>query len=152
MIPRPKRSLPRTLLDDRLFIPTFAFPLSGAENVLRGRAFRITVGKHVDKLLDTTRLVGTLNLRNKTSQDSETLEPQMEEIVEAINDLTRVMIALNGEFSSKAEAVRKLAELSIPPTRIAKILAMSSSDVSSTLAKAKKKQNQAAKTTAEGEA
>jgi hypothetical protein len=46
------------------------------------------------------------------------------EIVDAINDLTRVMIALNGKFETKAEAVRKMNELSIPPARIAAILAM----------------------------
>jgi hypothetical protein len=61
------------------------------------------------------------------------------DVVEAINDLTRVTIALMGEFGSKAEAVRKLHELAIPPGRIAAILAMNPRDVASTLAKAKKK-------------
>jgi hypothetical protein len=61
------------------------------------------------------------------------------ELVDAIHDLTRVMIALNGSLGSKSEAVRKLNELSIPPGRIAAILAMDSKDVSSTLAKAKKR-------------
>jgi hypothetical protein len=46
------------------------------------------------------------------------------EVVDAINDLTRVMIALNGKFATKADAVRALVELAIPPTRIAAILAM----------------------------
>jgi DNA-binding MarR family transcriptional regulator len=62
-----------------------------------------------------------------------------EEIVEAINDLTRVTIALHGEFASKAEAVRKLHELAIPSGRIAKILAMKQPDVTSTIAKLKKR-------------
>ncbi len=46
------------------------------------------------------------------------------EVVEAINDLTRVFIAINGKFENRAQAVRRLSALSIPPTRIAAILAM----------------------------
>lgn len=61
------------------------------------------------------------------------------DVVEAIVDLTRVTIALDGNFGSKAEAIRKLSELSIPPSRIAAILSMPTGDVSSSLAKAKKK-------------
>lgn len=61
-----------------------------------------------------------------------------EEVVSAINDLTRVIIALNGGFSSKSEAVRKLYELSIPSGRIASILAMTQPDVASIISKAKK--------------
>ena len=61
-------------------------------------------------------------------------------IVDAINDLTRVTIALSGKMTTKSEAIRKLNELSIPPGRIAAILAMKSPDVASVLAKEKKKQ------------
>jgi DNA-directed RNA polymerase specialized sigma24 family protein len=61
------------------------------------------------------------------------------EVVDAINDLTRVTIALNGNFASQAEAVRKLSELAIPSGRIAAILAMSQNDVASIISKAKKK-------------
>ncbi len=61
------------------------------------------------------------------------------EVVNAIYDLTRVTIALSGNFASQAEAVRKLSDLSIPSGRIAAILAMSQSDVASIIAKAKKK-------------
>ena len=64
------------------------------------------------------------------------------DVVDAILDLTRVTVALNGQFGSKAEAIRKLSELSIPASRIAAILSMSTSDVSSSLAKAKKKTRQ----------
>ena len=63
----------------------------------------------------------------------------MNDVVDAINDLTRVMIALQGGFGSRSEAVRKLHELAIPPGRIAAILAMKVSDVSSVIAKNKKK-------------
>ena len=59
-------------------------------------------------------------------------------VVDAINDLTRVTLALHGGFTSKSEAVRRLAELAIPPLRIAAILAMPANDVRSVLAKARK--------------
>jgi hypothetical protein len=62
------------------------------------------------------------------------------DVVAAINDLTRVTIALHGGFGSKAEAVRRLHELSIPSGRIAAILAMPQGDVTSAIAKAKKKE------------
>ena len=45
-----------------------------------------------------------------------------QEVVDAINDLTRVTIALNGKFTTKAEAVRALHLLAIPSGRIASIL------------------------------
>ncbi|HEY6166991.1 MAG TPA: hypothetical protein VI454_03050 [Verrucomicrobiae bacterium] len=60
------------------------------------------------------------------------------EVVDAINDLTRVIIAIQGNFGSKSEAVRKLHELSIPSGRIAAILAMTQNDVASIVAKGKK--------------
>ena len=60
-------------------------------------------------------------------------------VVNAVNDLTRVFIALNGTFNSKSEAVRKLHELSIPSGRISAILAMSQPDVASIISRAKKK-------------
>ena len=60
-------------------------------------------------------------------------------VVDAINDLTRVILALQGNFTSKAEVIRRLDELSVPPNRIAAILAMDAKDVRSSLAKARKK-------------
>lgn len=60
-------------------------------------------------------------------------------VVDAINDLTRVTIALSGKINTKSDAIRKLSELSIPPARIAQILAMPVKDVSSLLSKEKKK-------------
>lgn len=60
-------------------------------------------------------------------------------IVEAIHDLTRVTIALSGQVSTKSDAIRKLTELSIPPARIAAILAMPLKDVTSFLTKEKKR-------------
>jgi hypothetical protein len=64
----------------------------------------------------------------------------MESIVDAINDLTRVTIALHGAFSSKSEAIRRLHELSIPSGRIAAILAIPVGDVASAIAKVKRTQ------------
>jgi predicted Rossmann-fold nucleotide-binding protein len=61
------------------------------------------------------------------------------EIVEAINDLTRVTIALSGGFGTRSEAIRRLAEFSIPSSRIAAILAMPSKDVRSVLAQSRKR-------------
>lgn len=63
------------------------------------------------------------------------------DVVEAIQDLTRVTIALSGNFSSKSDAIRRLHSLSIPASRIAAILAMPVGDVSSAISKLKKKQN-----------
>ena len=61
------------------------------------------------------------------------------DIVDAIQDLTRVTLALSDSFGSKAETIRRLNELSIPPSRIAAILQMNLKDVTSTLLKAKKR-------------
>lgn len=63
----------------------------------------------------------------------------LRDVVEAVQDLTRLTIALSGKFVSKSDAIRRLSDLSIPPARIASILAMPTSDVSSALAKAKKR-------------
>lgn len=62
-----------------------------------------------------------------------------QDIVDAINDLTRVTIALNGKFTTKSEAIRALHALAIPSGRIASILAMKQPDVSSAIAKLKRK-------------
>lgn len=61
-----------------------------------------------------------------------------DELTEAVRDLTRIMLALNGEFTSKSEIIRKLNDLSIPPNRIAALLGMQTKDVTSALLKAKK--------------
>lgn len=60
-------------------------------------------------------------------------------VVDAIHDLTRVIIATQGQFGSKADVVRRLADLSIPPVRIAAILAMPQNQVHSVLTKARKR-------------
>jgi DNA-directed RNA polymerase specialized sigma24 family protein len=60
-------------------------------------------------------------------------------VVDAVHDLTRVVIAIQGNFGSKADVVRRLADLSIPPARIAAILDMPQNQVHSVLTKARKK-------------
>ena len=67
------------------------------------------------------------------------ITPDARAIVDAVQDLTRLTVALHGNFASKSDAVRRLADLTIPPARIAGILSMSVSDVQSVLAKAKKR-------------
>lgn len=61
-----------------------------------------------------------------------------EELLDAIKDLTRVILLVNGGFENKSDAIRKLSSFSIPPNRIATLLGMKSKDVSSALNKAKK--------------
>jgi hypothetical protein len=68
-------------------------------------------------------------MKNSTDND---------DLIEAVRDLTRIMLALNGEFTSKSEIIRKLNDLSIPPARIAALLGMQTKDVTSALLKAKK--------------
>ncbi len=62
-----------------------------------------------------------------------------QDIVDAINDLTRVILATGGKYKNKSEAIRSLNDLSIPNTRIASIFAMQTKDVASVLAKQDKK-------------
>ena len=65
-------------------------------------------------------------------------------IVDAVMDLTRVTIALHGEFKTKSEAMRRLSALDIPSVRIAAILAVSPADVRSALAKERKRASRSA--------
>lgn len=60
-------------------------------------------------------------------------------IIDAIQDLTRVTLALQGNFASRSDAIRRLDQLSIPSGRIAAILSMPVGDVASAIAKAKKR-------------
>lgn len=67
------------------------------------------------------------------------ISPETQAIVDAVMDLTRVTIALNGEFKTKSEAMRRLSALDIPAVRIAAILAVPPADVRSALAKERKR-------------
>ena len=68
-----------------------------------------------------------------------TKSPDIGDLHEAILDLTRVTLAVSGNVTSKNDAIRKLADLSIPPSRIALILALPVERVTSALSKARKK-------------
>jgi hypothetical protein len=59
-------------------------------------------------------------------------------LVEAINDLARVVIACNDKIGSKADAIRRLHSASITPSRIAVLLDMETKDVTSKISKIKK--------------
>ncbi|MGQ0553238.1 MAG: hypothetical protein ACT4PU_08450 [Planctomycetota bacterium] len=63
----------------------------------------------------------------------------LSDVVDAIQDLTRVTIAISGQFESNSDAIRRLHDLSIPTGRIAAVLAMKPADVASAIAKYKKK-------------
>jgi hypothetical protein len=60
------------------------------------------------------------------------------EIVTAIYDLARITVAFQGNVDSRADAIRQLAALSIPPVRIARIMGVPLNQVTSALSKAKK--------------
>lgn len=61
------------------------------------------------------------------------------EVVEAIRDLTRVIVALHGDFESRAAAIRALSDLGIRPSSIATIFDIQAKDVSSVISKAKRR-------------
>lgn len=61
------------------------------------------------------------------------------QLVDAIQDLTRVTIAFNGKFESKAETVRALIKLGIAPSRVAALLGIPAKSVHAELAKAKRR-------------
>lgn len=63
------------------------------------------------------------------------------ETVSAIRDLTRVVIAMSGKCPTKADAVRKLHELGIRPSNIAAIMSSELKDVTSQIAKDKKRKS-----------
>lgn len=78
------------------------------------------------------------------------LSPDARAIVDAVQDLTRLTVALHGDFRSRSDAVRRLDELAIPAARIAAILSMPPGDVHSALSKAKKRDAADASATKQG--
>ena len=62
-------------------------------------------------------------------------------VVDAIQDLTRITLALSDKVESKSDIVRKLNALSVSSTRIASLLAMNPKDVTSIISKHRKKQH-----------
>ena len=65
-------------------------------------------------------------------------------VVEAIRDLTRVTLAVHGDFPTRSHAIRSLNDMGIPGPRIALIMNMKSGDVASVIAKGQKKEKKEA--------
>jgi hypothetical protein len=61
-----------------------------------------------------------------------------ESVVEAINDLARIMIAFQGIGSSKSESVRRLHAAGVKQAKIASLLLMATKDVTSLVSKLRK--------------
>jgi hypothetical protein len=59
-------------------------------------------------------------------------------LTEAVNDLTRVMLVLHGNGASKSEMIRRLHAVAIPPVRIASLLSIPTKDVTSAILKLRK--------------
>ena len=61
------------------------------------------------------------------------------EVVDVIRDLTRVTLAVSGQFESQADAIRRLSELGIAPTRLGALLGVPTKSIHAELSKAKKR-------------
>jgi hypothetical protein len=61
-----------------------------------------------------------------------------DKVLQAIHDLTRVIIACDDQITSKSEAVRRLHLAAIPQARIASLLSMPTKDVTSIVSRIKK--------------
>jgi hypothetical protein len=59
-------------------------------------------------------------------------------LIEAINDLTRVTLAVHSDGSSNREMIRRLHRTAMSPTRIATLLSMAPKDVTSFISKLRK--------------
>jgi hypothetical protein len=68
-----------------------------------------------------------------TNKDSE-----YGELIEAVRDLSRILLAINAPSTTQADLIRKLNGLSIPASRIALLLDIPSKDVRSVLARSRK--------------
>jgi hypothetical protein len=64
---------------------------------------------------------------------------QLADVLDAIQDQSRIMIAFREDLSNKTDAARRLADLGIPPSRVAILLGKPLSHVTSALSKARKK-------------
>jgi hypothetical protein len=64
---------------------------------------------------------------------------QLADLLDAIQDQSRIMIAFREDFSNKTDAARRLSDLGIPASRVASLLGKPLSHVTSALSKARKK-------------
>jgi DNA-directed RNA polymerase specialized sigma24 family protein len=66
-------------------------------------------------------------------------DKEFQQVVDAILDLTRITLATSERFESRADAIRQLSEMSVPPARLAAIFNIPTKDVTSVLSRARKK-------------
>lgn len=66
---------------------------------------------------------------------------QLSDLLDAIQDQSRIMIALREEFANKTEAAKRLTDLGMPASRVASLLGKPLSHITSALAKARRKSN-----------
>jgi DNA-directed RNA polymerase specialized sigma24 family protein len=69
---------------------------------------------------------------------------QLADLLDAIQDQSRILIAFQEEFANTSQAATRLADLGIPPSRVATLLGKPLSRVTSALAKARKRSGRAA--------
>jgi hypothetical protein len=62
-------------------------------------------------------------------------------VIDALNDLARIVIACDKTITNQSEAVRRLHFAAVKPARIAQLLAMQTKDVTSLISKSNKKGN-----------
>ena len=65
-------------------------------------------------------------------------DPSYSALIEAVNDLTRVTLAMHSNGESKMELIRRLHRTAMSPTRIASLLSMAPKDVTSITSKLRK--------------
>lgn len=70
-------------------------------------------------------------------------DADLQDLIDVVQDLTRVTIALSGQFESRADSIRRLSELGIAPIRLAALLGAQPKDVHAELAKAKQRSKKA---------
>jgi hypothetical protein len=61
------------------------------------------------------------------------------DLLTAIQDLSRITIALSGKFDSKADAIRRLSDLGMSPVRVATLLAVPPTTVHAELVRTRKR-------------
>lgn len=64
---------------------------------------------------------------------------QLADLLDAIQDQSRIVLALQGNFAGPSDAARRLVDLGIPPVRVAALLNKPLNHITSAMAKARKK-------------
>jgi hypothetical protein len=64
---------------------------------------------------------------------------ELADLLDAIQDQSRILIALHEDFQNTSAAAKRLVELGMPPSRVASLLGKPLSHITSALNKARKK-------------